>query len=54
MPQDNWTLWGYLHDSAAVLGVIKALQADGHRVRAVKDGNRTDIYINELPGPEAA
>lgn len=54
MPTDTWTLWGYLHDQEAVLGVIKALQGDGHRVRAVKVGNRTDIYINDLPGPDAA
>lgn len=54
MPADTWTLWGPVYDSEAVLGVIKALQSDGHRVRAVKVGNRTDIYINDLPGGEAA
>jgi hypothetical protein len=53
VPTDTWTLWGPVYDSEAVLGVIKALQNDGHRVRAVKVANHTDIYINDLD-PEAA
>lgn len=54
MPTDTWTLWGHVDGTRSTLDAIKVLQAEGHRVRVVKVGNRNDLYINELPGPEAA
>lgn len=42
---DDWVHWGDVEDKQATLGVVKALQAKGHRVRVVADDHRNRIFI---------
>lgn len=44
-PAADWVKWGPVYDRQATVGVIVALQKDGFKVRAVKNGNHNDIYV---------
>lgn len=44
---DGWQDWGVVYDRHATVGVITALQSEGWKVRAVKEGNHNRLYVQK-------
>lgn len=49
MTVSEWTQWGSVLTRDATLLVVRALQAQGHRVRVVNDGDVNHVYVEAVP-----